>query len=210
MGRMLGLIISSSLLGSIWREAIKSLVLFMAMLVVLSIVITKTLNVILPIFYQTFSDSLFSGAFVLILGVIVAALVSYLGLIFVRDSYFYELVKVELGRKALSGRFSAQLKSMFRVVFLLLASIVSLVFSLFFPILGFVFMSFCLSLELFSYVFDVDEKGLLYSFRYLFSHPIALFVLGAFCLATSFVPGLGLVTYPASIRAASIFYKELS
>ena len=77
------------------------------------------------------------------------------------------------------------------------------------PIVGFLFTSFCFGLEVFSYTFDVEKVGLRYSISFVFNNFFSIITLGACCLALSLIPGVGLISYPASIRASALYYKSI-
>lgn len=205
---MVGLIITSSLMGSIWKEAFKSLFYFFILFVLLTFPIKFLLDLTLGDYVeQRLSDSFH---FSIIVGtVLLSTLFSYMALMFFRDNYFYGIVRLELGKDSIeSGGLMNQFKSLLRVFFLLVVTVVGISISFFMPVIGFLLMSFCFALEVFSYVFDEGRVGLLDSSRFIMRNFLAAFVLGAFCFLSSIFPGLGLVAYPVSIRAAALFFKQ--
>jgi hypothetical protein len=194
-------------MGSIWKEAFKSLLYFFIFFIVLVYPIRFLLDLTLSDYVeQRLSDHFH---FSIIVGtVLLSPLLSYLVLMFFRDNYFYRIVRLELGKDSIgSAGLMNQLKSLLRVLFLLVMTVVGILISFFMPVLGFLLMSFCFALEVFSYVFDESRVGLSDSLRFIMQNFLAAFVLGSFCFLSSIVPGLGLVTYPVSVRAATLFFK---
>lgn len=207
MSEILKHILSSFFQGSIWREAFKSLLYFFILFVILFFPVKMGLDY----FYGDMVEASLADTFhlsIMFFSFILSALFGYLLLVFFRDSYFYRIVRNEIGENVgISGGIAFQIKSLLRVGFLLLATIVGISISFFMPVIGFLLMSFCFALEVFSYVFDEGRVGLGRSMKFVSGNFLAVFMLGIFCFSSSLIPGLGLVTYPVSVRAATLFFK---
>lgn len=209
MAKMVGLLLSSFLKGSIWKEALKSLLYFFIVFLILLVPSFKLMSYfyggLIEKQYGPLVDDVVIGAACTLLSLVV----SYLFIMFMRDSYFYSLVRVEMGsNEGESNGLMNQVKSFVRIIFLLVATIIGILISFFLPLIGVVLMSFCFALEILSYVFDSEKVGLMGSFKFVSNNLLAVLILGGFCFFLSLIPGLGLVSYPASIRAGALYFKD--
>lgn len=210
MFKMLNLLLSSFLQKKIWKEAVKSFFYFFLLFICGFFLSLKGVSYFGGSVVEQYIGSILSEVAMVVLSLVLSIISSYLILMFLRDGYFYEVVQeaLEIG-KVQSGGLALQIKSLLRVVFLLFATIFGVLVSFVFPILGALIMCFCLSLEIFSYVFEVEKVGILGSMKFVSNNLLAVMLLGGFCFFLSLIPGLGLISYPAAIRAGALYFKEL-
>lgn len=209
MTKIIGFFISSLASSSIWKEAVKSLFYFIISFLIITLPIYKILSFVSR-FYQVDKFHVILNVSIMLSSVILGLTFAFIILIFLRDNYFYKIVTRELDTKNSSASNTMnQLKSIIRVIFLISISTIGLIISIFMPVVGFLLMSFCFGLEVFSYTFDVKKVGLRYSIGFIFGNFFTILLLGACFLTLSLIPGIGLISYPASIRAGALYYKSL-
>ncbi len=208
MLRMIKHLLASFLKGGIWKEALKSLLYFFILFVVLIYPVDKLISY----FAGDYLRSQFTGMFnELVIGgisVFFSLISAYLIIMFARDGYYYKLVEAELGTPVTGSSLSYQIKSVFRVVFILFATIVCTLISFILPIVGLVLLALCFALEVFSFIFEAEKVGVISSFKFAFSNFFSMLILGSFCFFLSLIPGLGLIAYPAAVRAGALYFKD--